>query len=276
MSIIFNSKKYEIQGLNTKSWQDGYKNIKYITDKTKRSRAIRMIVIHTHEGIISNLVAGGGRDSTVDETLARYQTNTERSVSWDYTVDMNGDVICQNDPCIDFSWQAGNVNGFSLGIEMVQDKDPTNSSKRVLYSKEIEKTVLLIDTLTAALGIQRQIPWNKKQNKPNLKQIKRLSSSEGSGDDLVGIIGHVNITSERGPGDPGDHIFFALRDAGYECFDMDSSEDVNVWKQRQISFGMNEKDCDGIPLNKTVLTLKSKGFKNGMYIQRPIDSIIQF
>jgi len=276
MSIILNSKKYEIPNLNTKCWDDGIKNVKYITDKTKRTRAARMIVVHTHEGILSNLVTGDGRDSTIDETLARYQTNTDRQVSWDYTVDLNGDVICQNDPFIDFSWQAGNVNGFSLGIEMVQDKDPFGSSKRILYSKEIEKTVLLIDVLTAALGIQRQIPWNKKQNKPNLKQIKRLSAAEGSGDDLIGIIGHVNITSERGPGDPGEHIFWALKDAGYECFDMDSSEDISIWKQRQISFGMTEKDCDGVPLGKTVAMLKSKGYKNGIYIPRPIDSLIQF
>jgi hypothetical protein len=189
MSIILNAKKYEIKDLNTKSWQDGYKDIKYITDKTKRSRRIRMIVVHTHEGILSRLVTGNGRDSTIDETLARYQTNTDRNVSWDYTVDMNGDVICQNDPFVDFSWQAGNVNGFSLGIEMVQDKDPENPTKRILYTKQIEKTVLLIDVLTAALGIQRQIPWNKKQDKPNLNQIKRLSVAEGSGIDLVGIIG---------------------------------------------------------------------------------------
>jgi hypothetical protein len=57
---------------------------------------------------------------------------------------------------------------------------------------------------------------------------------------------------------------------------MDNSEDIKTWKQRQISFGMNEKDCDGIPLTKTVSILKSQGYKNGIYIQRPIDSIIQF
>lgn len=275
MSIVFNSKKYTVEGLNTKSWLD-MPNIKYITDKTKRTRGIRMIVVHTHEGILSNLVQSDGRDSTIDETLARYQTNTERQVSWDYTVDLNGDVLVQNDPFIDYSWQAGNVNGFSLGIEMVQDKDPSSETKRILYSKEIEKTVLLIDTLTAALGIQRQIPWNKKTNKPNLKPIKRLSSEEGSGDDLVGIIGHSNVTNQRGPGDPGEHIFYALKAAGYECFDMDNSEDILIWRQRQKELGVAEKDCDGIPLAKTAALLKSKGYKNGIFIQRPIDSILQF
>lgn len=276
MSIVVNKQKYEVPGLETKSWVDNVSWIKYITDKNPRSRQIRSIVAHTHEGILSDLVQGMGKKSKIQENLVKYQTNTDRNVSWDYTIDMDGEVICQNDPLIDYSWQGNNLNPISLGFELVQDKNEQDSKRRVLYSGQIEKTVLLIDFLTATCGIQRQIPWNKKENKPNLKQIARLSVSGGNGTDLVGIIGHVNITSQRGAGDPGPHLFYALRDAGYELFDMDTAEDLKVWKERQKQIcGFQDAECDGIPLKKTVEALKQKGYEHGIFVSRPIDALIK-
>ena len=277
MSIIIGGKQFEVEGLITKSWKDNIPWLKYITHKNKRERQVRSIVAHTHEGILSDLIQGMGPDSTIDEANARYQVNTTRSVSWDYTIDMNGEVLCQNDPLVDYSWQANNINAVSLGFELIQGPNKTDSKRRVLYSGQLDKTVLLIDFLTASLGIQRQIPWNKKEDKPNLKQIKRLSSSGGNGTNIVGIIGHVNVTSERGAGDPGQHIFYALKAAGYELFDMDAEEDLKTWKERQaVICGMDSKDCDGIPLQKTVTALKLKGYKNGLFVQRPIDSLVNF
>jgi hypothetical protein len=277
MSIVINKTQYNVPGLVTMSWLDSISWIKYITDKNPRTRQIRSIVAHTHEGIPSDLVQGAGRNSTIDESLARYQTHTDRSVSWDYTIDLNGDVVCQNDPLVDYSWQGNNLNPVSLGFELVQDKNPNDPKRRVLYSEQIAKAVLLIDFLTAACGIQRQIPWNKKDNKPNLKQIKRLSSSHENGTNLVGIIGHVNVTDQRGYGDPGFQLFYALRDAGYELFDMDANEDITTWKQRQKTIcGFEDKDADGIPLKNTVNALKAKGYKNGMLVSRPLDQLISF
>lgn len=277
MSIIIGRKQFEVEGLTTKSWLDNISWLKYITHKNTRTRQVRSIVAHTHEGILSDLIQGMGPDSTIDEANARYQVNTTRSVSWDYTIDMNGEVLCQNDPTVDYSWQANNINAVSLGFELIQGPNKTDSKRRVLYSGQLDKTVLLIDFLTASLGIQRQIPWNKKEDKPNLRQIKRLSSTGGNGNNVVGIIGHVNVTSERGAGDPGQHIFYALKDAGYELFDMDAEEDLKIWKGRQsVICGFPTQECDGIPLQKTVATLKAKGYKNGMFVGRPLDSLMSF
>jgi hypothetical protein len=266
MSIIINNKSFEIPELKTISYLDGIGWIKEATDKSPRSRPIKNIVCHTNEGINSKLIQGTGPNSTIDEALARYQVNTEREVGWDYTVDLNGDVTVQNDPVKYYTWQAGSFNPISLGIEMVQQNQ---NGTRVLYLEQINKTVLLIDFLTAALGIQRQIPWDKIGNKPILTQIPRIKEFKN----FFGIIGHVQITKDRGKGDPGEHIFYALKEAGYECFDLSLKEDLEVWKERQKNLGI---DSDGIPGQNTVNALKQKGLKHGMWIKRPIDDLISF
>lgn len=265
MSIILNDKKIEIPGLNINSYKDGVSWIKHITDFSNRNVTIRLGVIHTHHGTLGHVIPGIGPNSTIDEALARYQVNTTRNVSWDFTIDFNGDIACQSDVCKTCAWQAGDtlINGESFGFEMVQKENGD------LYEGQIEKVVLFIDAMTALLGIQRQIPWDSTKNKPKVGTIKRLL--EG-GKDCVGFIGHRNCSTQRGPGDPGDAIFLALRDAGYECFDFDKKEDLKVWKDRQKNILVFEKkDCDGIALKKTVEALKNKGYVNGMWVSRPID-----
>lgn len=98
MSIIIDGKKFNIPGLNTVCWDDGNPKIKYVTDKEIRSRQTRLIVMHTHEGIKGQLLEGFGPNTTIDERLAMYQTSTDRYVSWDGTIDQNGDITWQNDP----------------------------------------------------------------------------------------------------------------------------------------------------------------------------------
>ena len=268
MSIIINGNKLEIPGLATKSWLDqgSPKWLKEITDFNPRTRSVHFIVAHTHKGIPGKLLSGYGQPSSEAQALIRYQTNTDRAVSWDYTVDSDGTVYVQNDPIKKYSWQAGSVNSISLGFEMVQT--PTGD----LYEGQIEKTVLLIDALTAYLGIQRQIPWNLAKNSPRVGTCVRLEQEKG--ENVVGIVGHRNITKDRGAGDPGDLIYLALKKAGYESFDLDSKDDINTWKTRQVALGIPLADCDGIPLKKTVMALKASGKPFGMYVSRPVDAFL--
>lgn len=269
MSIIINTKKYEIPGLKTLSWVDGDPKIKYVTDKNKRERKIRGIVCHTHEGLRGKVLPGTGPNTTIDERLAMYQTNTDRYVSWDYTIDQNGDVICQNDPMIDYTWQGNMTNGYTLGFEMVQKLYGNGTGD--LFENEIKAAVTLIDFLTLVLGIQRQIPWDSVHNKPASKVITRMET----GKDVVGIYGHRNITEKRGEGDPGDAIFYALKDAGYECFDYGKNEDIKTWKERQSSLGMATEDQDGLALDKTISFIKSTNkSKTGLWVSRPIDQLV--
>lgn len=264
MSIIINSKAFEIPGLKTSCWADPGSKIKYVTDKDPRNRVIRGIVLHTHEGKLNRVLKPGlGPNTTIDERLASYQTNTDRYVSWDYTIDLNGDVTCQNDPWIHYTWHGNNTNPFTLGIEMIQESDGS------LYDQQLDKVVLFLDFLTNKLGIQRQIPWNKSKNEPVVTQVPRIR--DGNGQNVVGVYGHVNVTSNKGPGDPGFHIFNKLKNAGYETFDFNRNEDMDTWKLRQAQLGLVP---DGLPLKDTVEKLKLAGKKSGLFIERPIDLLI--
>jgi hypothetical protein len=268
MSIIAGNTKHEIPGLKTICWEDSATDqIKYITDKSDRKQWIRGIVCHTNKGKTGVVLPGVGSDSGQAVKLARYQTNTERQVSWDFTEEQDGVWYIQNDVLKHYSWQAGMVNGVTCGFEMVQGEDGS------VYEIQIKNAVLFIDFLTARLGIQRQIPWDKKKDKPASKPIKRIS--EGNGVDVVGIYGHRNQTDNRGFGDPGDHIFYALRDAGYELFDYDNQEDLNTWKTRQTEVLGLTSGVDGVCGPKTVELLKQHGYKHGMWVSRPMDSLIQ-
>lgn len=263
MTIILNNVKWKVPGLNTTCWLDD-PSIKYITDKNSRQKWLRAIVAHTIHGKEGKLLPGFGPNTDIDTRQARYQTNTDRQVSWDFTEDMNGDWLIQNDPLIHYSWQATSVNPITCGFEMVQ----TDAGD--LYEGQIEKAVLFIDALTALLGIQRQIPWDKKHDKPVRGVVKRISDDAGT--DVVGIYGHRNQTTNRGAGDPGDHLFWALRNAGYETFDYDAEEDLKTWKDRQRSLGLV---ADGLPGRSTVEAIKNSGKnKFGLWISRPVDELI--
>lgn len=266
MSLIIAGKKVDVPGLKVLSWQDGIQWIKEVTDFSPRKKSVRLIICHTAKGVEGKLLPGVGPESSTAKALVRYQTNTDRDVSWDYTIDFDGTIYCQNDPAKKATWQAGNVNGISLGFELVQTEDGD------VYEVQIEKAVLLIDALTALLGIQRQIAWDKAGNKPKVGVCSRL---ESGGADVVGIAGHRNQTKNRGAGDPGDHIYLALQKAGYECFDLNEEEDLKVWRERQKTLGFPASDCDGVPGPKTVAALKAAGHKHGMYVFRPIDALLQ-
>lgn len=265
MSLVINNKKFEVPNLVTKSWLDGDPKIKMITDRDPRRKRTRGIVLHTHEGILGDLLPGVGPNTTLDERLAMYQVNTDRYVSWDGTVDLNGDITWQNDPCINYSWHGNHTNDVTLGIEIIQKLRTGN--KGDVFSEQLDKVVLLIDVLTYSLGIQRQIFWDKVNDKPVSGVIPRLVNDHRS---FVGIYGHRNFTTNRGPGDPGDHIWYKLRDAGYEL--ISGEEDKAIWKTRQAQLGIAQ---DGLPLNNTFKAIKEKMNKpSGLWVTRPIDSLL--
>lgn len=270
MTVFINGLRTEVPNCKTTSWQDDPQKIKQINKSNQRQTFVKAIVCHTHKGITGNLLSGMGPNSSMDETLARYQINTDRQVSWDWTVDKNGDIIWQNDPSQRYSWQAGVVNGHTCGFEMIQEENGDQ------WESCIKASVLMIDFVTAKLGIQRQIPWNHEKNEPDLKIIKRLLADHGGGRDVVGIYGHCNVTTNRGPGDPNKYLFIALKEAGYLLFDYNKKEDLEFWKDKQRTLlGIREAQIDGIAGPGTRDLLKQKGYPHGMFVSRPSDSLIK-
>jgi hypothetical protein len=270
MSIIFNGAQFEIPGIKTLSWKDpdaSRLGIKEVTHKSPRGTWLRGIVCHTIHGTLGNLLPGLGPDSTIDLAEARYQTNTDREVSFDYTCDFNGEWIIQNDPLKNYTWQATSVNGYTLGFELVQQNNGD------LYEGQIAKAVEFIDFLTAKLGIQRQIPWDSKNNCTPHGVVQRIAGPN-HGSDVVGVYSHSHQTTNRGYGDCGPWLPAALKAAGYETYAFDGDDDKAIWKARQKALGFADKDCDGVPGPATVRALQASGKKNGRWVKRPIEDLI--
>ena len=271
MSIILNEAKVEIPNVKTTSWLDQEavtKKVKQVTDKNPRTTWIRSVVCHTIHGKLGKLLPGLGPEGDLAERYAKYQTNTDRSVSWDFTCDLDGSWIVQNDPLKFYTWQATSVNPHTCGFELVQLDNGD------LYEGQIAKAVEFIDFLTAKLGIQRQIPWDKTKNVVKQGIVNRIAGSN-CGRDVIGVYAHYHQTTNRGKGDPGPWIFNALKEAGYELYDFDNNDDKEVWKARQKALGFADKDCDGIPGPATVRALKASSKAHGMWVSRPIDSLIK-
>jgi len=271
MSIILNEQLITIPGVKTVSWKDPEAQtlgLKEVSHKSPRNTWLRGIVCHTIHGKLGKLLPGLGPDTSIDIAQAKYQVNTTREVSWDFTCDLNGDWLVQNDPTRYYTWQATSVNGYTCGFELVQHDNGD------LYEDQIAKAVQFIDFLTAKLSIQRQIPWDMKNNCPPKGTVQRIAGPN-SGRDVIGVYNHSHQTTNRGYGDCGPWLPIALKNAGYETYAFDGDDDKAVWKARQKALGFADKDCDGVPGPATVRALKASGKAHGVWVSRPIDALIK-
>lgn len=273
MSIVLNGLKIATPGLETVSWLDD-PHVPQATDGSPRTKWIRAIVLHTVHGKIGALKAGF-KASTRAEAYAKYQANTSRDVSWDYTIDTDGTIIVSNDPLKKFTWQATSVNPFTLGIEFVQDDDGA------VYSGQMDAGVKFLDFLTRELAkaghpVPRCVPVTaegkpvKAEGKPVKGVIPRIAKADTAAS-VCGIYGHRNQTTNRGPGDPGDHIFNALLAAGYKGFHYETGQDLDFWKGIQQQLGITGSSADGVPGRATQEKLMAAGHKYGLWTPRPGD-----
>ena len=79
------------------------------------------------------------------ELLALYQSRTTRDVSWHFTIDTDGTVIQQADAALWMCWHAGHANGWSVGIELVQQPGSGD-----LYEVQIASLAAIVEALWAA------------------------------------------------------------------------------------------------------------------------------
>lgn len=204
MSLVIDGARIETPGLETISWLDDHR-VPRVTDGRRRvPQATRAIVLHTVHGKLGGLAETPSPPSDRAERYARYQASTTRDVSWHLTVDTDGTVVQSADVASWTCWHATSVNGWTIGIEMVQESDGT------LYRPQLAAVVALCDVLCARLGIDRRVP--ARAGVPIVGVVPRLTGHDGP---WSGVFGHRNQTTNRGPGDPGSHVFLALMAAGY-------------------------------------------------------------
>lgn len=255
--ILLNDDEVSFDDVKTISWKNSLKVKQQITDRNVRTRQIRIICLHTVMGKLGKVLPGSGEPNSAF-AQALYQTKTARDVSWDYTIALDGTVICQNDPLRWYTWHAGAINPISIGIEFDQ------LSNGDVYENQIMAGAKFVSYLCELVGIQKQI--HMRNGGPYLKTILRLAGAK-QGVDMVGVFAHSNQTENKPIGDCGPHIWPVLRDVfGFDTFDFTKDEDLAVWRGRQHLIGVEE---DGIPLKNTVSKLKELGYEHGMWVNSP-------
>lgn len=277
--ITFGGNRFDVPGVTTVDWLDQPTRVHRTTKVNPRTRPIRSIFAHTVHGRRSKELRPGGKPSDLDFLYNRSIRNSTRKASWDFTVDLDGSVVWQNDPVSSFTWHAGQANAFSIGFEMVTEEDGT------MYQATVDAAALMVVFLCERLGIQKQTAWDDVNDRPEAGRIARLDPGRG-GSDCVGLFGHRNLWTHRskadptlvpsrGFGDPNDYLFATLvNHHRFERFSYvarpgEVPEDRRVWQERQAALGFTGRDVDGIPLTKTVAMLKSKGYPNGIWVDLP-------
>lgn len=255
----------------TKGANKGAK-VKYVTDGRRRDPKawVSGFVTHTTSGTVRKK-APGLIESMRDWIYSKYQTSTEREVSWHFTLDLDGSVIQQAGPewlC----WHASQVNGYMDGCELVQSSDS-------LTEVQLNRYVQIMDIWTWHSGVPRIIPW--KDGKPYAGMISRCLTSQGSGRNVCAVIGHRNIWHAnkttgklepyRGAGDPSDLPFLALAEAGYVKMDIEAGEDLAFWKKAQTEAGLVADGTCG-PQTRKVALMEKRQLPGGHLISRPGDA----
>lgn len=208
--IVIAGQRVSVPGVDVVTWLDDPKRAPPVTDGYRRRGPVLAVVLHTSRGV-RGTVRPGARPSSRAETLALYQTRTDRAVSWDFTVDTDGTTLQQSDPAKWVCYHASEANGWTCGIEMVQHPDTGD-----LWQAQIDATVALVGALCDALTIPRRVIVSA-TGEPMLGQVKAIQSRNEGGlqGSWAGVIGHHHLTRNKGPGDPGVDIFRALLAAGY-------------------------------------------------------------
>jgi len=231
--------------------EPNHKKLKLIMSedmRLRRTRWVRNIVWHTTKGIKGKIKEGVGPDTNLENRIARLWATDGRNAGAHLSVDWNGTVGCHCDLLLHAAYHAGPINETSIGLELFQGSDGT------LYDMQLQIAVELTTFLTARFGIQRQIP------KPDKDDI--IKRAKQGGDDLVGVFGHRNVSTNRGPGDPGNFIFERLKKEGYMVFSFGMEEDKRFWKKQQKALGLKQ---DGLPGPQTCDALRDAGYDDGIY-----------
>jgi hypothetical protein len=208
VTLIIDGQRVETPGLETISWLDDPAVPRVKDGRRRVPQSARAVVLHTVHGKLGPLSDVPSVPSVRAERYARYQAGTAREVSWHLTVDTDGTIVQSADIAAWTCWHATAVNGWTVGIELVQEADGT------VYRPQLAAVVALCDLLCARLGIERRVP--ARGGVPIVGVVPRLTGTDGP---WSGVFGHRNQTRNRGPGDPGSSVFLALLAAGYAGVD---------------------------------------------------------
>lgn len=215
MSLVLDGEHIATPGRDTKCWVDDPR-VPWIGDHPKDDGfartpdRVQAVGVHTSKGRRGPLSVTEAGPSEKAEALARYQDTTPRDVSWHFTIDVDGTIVQSADPGHWACWHAGQVNGHTIGIELVQLDNLT------LYPAQLEALVWLVGLLCDRYQIPKTVPVGPDGEPFSTIIPELMSKPEGdAGATWRGVYGHRNCSRRRGFGDPGNHPFLALLRAGF-------------------------------------------------------------
>lgn len=274
--LIVDGKEIEVPDVSVRNFKDEPKLALRVgrsdgaNDGGVRTKPVTLVVLHTTKGIPDAndkreqvIKPGLGPNTQAEDRTALYWATDPTPSGAHIVVDHDGSAACLADLKTTCAYHAGQfeVNQRSVGIEIFQG----NAAE--MYEGQLDVVRKIVDVITATFGVQRQIP----DRYPNNTPIPRLQKLGGR--DLFGVVGHRDVSDQRGKGDPGDAIMDVLAKNGYERFDFFSDQDKAVWKTRQEELlGLDAApylDVDGIPGSQTNAALKSKGYQYGLWALPP-------
>lgn len=259
MSLLINGRTVDVPGVQVIGpHQMAYS---YLSPGDCQPRDVRpqLYVLHRTLADDPDSVLDGKGPPGGAERTAGFWANDPRHSGAHLVTGHDGVVACLADLARVTAYHAGNnvVNSLSVGHETCEMFGGR------MYRAALEATVETCLTACFELGIQWQMP---RLGDYNGHPYKRLEY--GGGRNVVGIIGHRDVSEQRGRWDPGDVVFEMLAARGVEQFNIAQGEDISVWRDRQTwlkQLGWYEGNIDGIPGALTVAALKLAGFPSGIW-----------
>ena len=213
--LIIDGRRYPVPGVRVVTYLDDPVRCPRVTKGNARpASAATAVMLHASRGR-SGVVVPGSRESDKAAKLVRYQVRSERDASWCITIGSAGDVWQQCDAATFATWHATVANQWSVGLELAQTADTPD-----LTQAQVDACVAVVRVLCEALRIPLRVPvvghdgdsWSV-CNKPVRAWQSRKQGGEARA--VSGVLGHRNVTTSRGKGDPGDGVFLALLASGF-------------------------------------------------------------
>lgn len=192
---------------NTPLCLDDVAIVNYLDDATltlpipkcgsKRRREIKHVVLHTTGGYADQCVLNEPAPDSACHARAvvNYWRNDDRIGGAHILVDADGTCYCLADLVAVAAYHCVGFNQVSVGIEVVQQRNGS------LYAAQLRSVAAVVNAIATKLSLPRSVAVAYDR--------KPRSSVDG-----IGVVGHRDLSANRGAGDPGDFILQAVADVG--------------------------------------------------------------
>lgn len=183
---------------------------------------VRLLIAHTTKGITPQHIIPGKGPEGKGQIVADYWRGDPKSSAAHLVIGTDGSIVCLADLKRDNCYNAGDhvANETGVGVELYQTNDGG------IYAATLDAWATLAARLCDLLSIPR---WY--QRSYGRGPLARFAGPKGG--DVCGVVGHRDISSNRGAGDPGSLAFDVLNAMDFEPIDFDRFDDLARCRARQ-------------------------------------------